>query len=140
MHLFQILFTLLLILTTGYSAIFGGWTGKGGAAIFWAASLSTMVVGNAVRTWTTTAVGVMLIDVACMLALAILAFVSKRNWPIWALGFQIACVATHVTTLVGPTFWPRAYYWMIGVWSLPILVVMVVGTRLDRIEDASRPS
>ena len=136
MELFQILYMAVLVLTTGYAGLFGGRAGITGAAILWAGSLLTVAVSD--TTWASTDYGVMLVDASCLGALVVLAFTSDRCWPIWATGFQIVAVLAHITTLVAPGFWPRAYYWLVGAWALPILLAMAFGTYLDRIEEMRR--
>ncbi len=74
----------------------------------------------------------MWVDTGCLLGLCVLAIGSNRHWPIWALGFQIAAVSTHVGTIWLPDFVPKAYQLLLSFWSIPILAVMVVGTAIDR--------
>ena len=88
-----------LLLCVAYASVNGGRTGKAGSAIF---ILATMLSEAAVRmnpNWAGTSLGLFAVDAGCLLALLILALMSNRFWPIWALGFQIVAVATHVATL-----------------------------------------
>lgn len=125
-------YLVLLAISCGYASIFGGRTGKAGAAIFVAASFLTLFAATRDPSFLTASVGVLLVDITCLLALLLLAMNSNRHWPIWAMGFQIAAVISHIGTVLAPGILPKAYYALITFWSIPILVVMVAGTTLDR--------
>ena len=132
MGVVQISFSIALLLCVSYGWLLGGRTGKAGAVIFVAASLLTGVAATIDRGWTRTSYTVLAVDAACLLALAALAANSNRFWPIWAVGFQIVAVATHVATIWIPDIVPKAYHAMQALWTIPILCVMVAGTRKDR--------
>jgi len=82
--------------------------------------------------WATTSYGLFAVDGGCLLALIVLALNSNRYWPIWAMGFQTVAVATHMATLWIPDFLPKSYQALLSFWAIPILWVMVMGTRKDR--------
>ena len=88
--------------------------------------------------WAGTSYAVFAADLACLLALAFLACISSRYWPIWATGFQIVAVATHIATFWIPDVVPAAYQALLSFWSMPILGVMVAGTRLDMRKASSK--
>lgn len=135
MPLMQIAFFAVLLMSIGYAFFFGGRTGKAGAIIFLCASILTMIVERmewAVPNATGPFYGVLSVDVACMFALFALTLRSHRFWPIWALGFQVACVSSHLAMMFVPQIVPRVYQMTAGFWSIPILIVMVAGTYLDR--------
>jgi hypothetical protein len=118
---------------SAYASIFGGRTGRAGSAIFFAATVLSAYAATANPLWASTSYGVFLVDTGCWVALMILALHSNRFWPIWALGFQTVAEATHIATLLAPDIVPKAYQAMLAFWAIPILGVMVAGTRLDRI-------
>jgi hypothetical protein len=132
MGVLQTSYSVALLLCVAYGWLLGGRTGKAGAAIFVAASLLTGVAAVINQGWASTSYTVLAVDAGCLLALAALAVNSTRFWPIWAVGFQIVAVATHVATIWIPDIIPRAYHAMQSFWSIPILWVMVAGTRKDR--------
>jgi hypothetical protein len=66
-----------------------------------------------------------------LLALLILALMSNRFWPIWALAFQTVAVATHLATLSIPDVVPKSFQALLSFWTIPILWVMVAGTHKD---------
>lgn len=120
-----------LCLCLAYAVRFGGRTGRAGALIFAGATLLT-ALGTLVKPdWAGTSYAVFAADTACLFALVLLACNSSRYWPIWATGFQIVAVATHIATLWIPDVVPAAYQALLSFWSIPILGVMVAGTWLD---------
>jgi hypothetical protein len=132
MFFLEIIFVLLLIVCGAYASIWGGRTGRAGAAIFLCATILSSVAATANPDWTSTSYGVFSVDAGCMLALCLLALASDRYWPIWAFGFQIVAVATHIATMWAPDIVPKAYQAILAFWSIPILAVMVIGTKLDQ--------
>jgi hypothetical protein len=120
-----------LLLCAAYASINGGRTGKTGSVIF---ILATILSAAAVRmnpSWAGTSLGLFAVDAGCLLALLILALASNRFWPIWALGFQIVAVATHLATLSIPDVVPKSFQALLSFWAIPILWVMVAGTHKD---------
>jgi hypothetical protein len=132
MDIVQIAFIFALLLCVAYGSIAGGRTGQAGSAIFVVASLATAAGAMIDPSWASTSYAVLAVDGICLLALAVLAVSSNRFWPIWAVGFQIVAVATHLATVWVPDIVPKAYYAILSFWSIPILWVMVAGTRKDR--------
>jgi hypothetical protein len=115
-----------------FAAIFGGKTGKVAAVIFFAANSMSIWATSISPDWQGTSYAMMLVDSLCFFALMALAMTSNRYWPIWALGLQLISVLTHVATIIDPTIFPGIYDSLSGFWSIPILLVMVWGTVLDR--------
>ena len=139
MILMQASFAIALLLCIAYGAIFGGRTGRVGSLIFALATLFTAAGAMLNPTWAGTSYAVFAVDSLCLLALSVLAVNSNRFWPIWAVGFQTVAVATHIATLWIPDIVPRAYHAILSFWSIPVLWVMVAGTRKDRKYEKSRP-
>ena len=131
LDLIQTGFVLALLLCTGYASIAGGRTGQIGSAIFVVATGLSLVASMHDPDWASTSFVVFAVDAGCLLALAVLAVHSSRFWPIWAVGFQTVAVATHLATIWVPDLLPKAYQAMLAFWSIPILWVMVAGTRKD---------
>lgn len=132
MDLLQAGFVFALLLCVGYASVFGGKTGLAGSAIFVAATVLTALATFVNPTWASTSYAVFAVDGGCLLLLAALAVNSNRFWPIWAVGFQTVAVATHIATIWIPDIVPKAYQAILAFWSIPILWVMVAGTRKDR--------
>lgn len=132
MDFLQAGFILTLLMSAGYASIYGGRTGQAGSAIFVLATALTAFGTLLNPTWGSTSFAVFAVDSGCLLLLAALAIHSNRFWPIWAVGFQLVAVATHIATLWIPDIVPKAYQAILSFWSIPILWVMVAGTRKDR--------
>jgi hypothetical protein len=126
-----------LLLCAAYASKNGGRTGKAGSAIFIVASVSTVAAVRMSPSWAGTSLGLFAVDAGCLLALVMLALASNRFWPIWALGFQIVAVATHLATLFIPDVVPKSFQALLSFWAIPILWVMVAGTHKDRQHELS---
>jgi hypothetical protein len=124
-------FIFALLLCVGYASLVGGRTGRTGSAIFLTAAAATALATTVDPSWASTSYAVFAVDGGCLLALAALAVNSNRFWPIWAVGFQTVAVATHLATLWMPDIVPKAYQALLSFWAIPILWVMVAGTRKD---------
>lgn len=120
-----------LLLCAVYASVNGGRTGKAGSAIFVLASVLTVAAARIHPSWAGTSLGLFAVDAGCLLALLILALASNRFWPIWALGFQIVAVATHLATPSIPDVVPKSFQALLSFWAIPILWVMVAGTHKD---------
>ena len=131
MELIQTGYVVSLFLCVGYASIIGGRTGRIGSAIFLSATGLTALATLYDPAWDGTFYAVFVVDGACLLALAMLAVHSTRFWPIWAVGFQTVALATHLATIWVPDLLPKAYQALLAFWSIPILWVMVAGTRKD---------
>jgi hypothetical protein len=136
MNILVLTYNVMLYSSLAYAALLGGKTGKVGAVIFFMANLLSVWATRINPEWAGTAYAVFMVDALCMVALMFLAFLSSRYWPIWALGLQIVTVATHCTTVIDPSILPASYQAIVAFWSIPILLIMVLGTGLDR--NASR--
>jgi hypothetical protein len=131
MDIRQVGFFFALLLCIAYASMFGGRTGRMGSLIFVLATVLTALGTIVEPTWASTSYTILAVDSGCLLALAALAIYSNRFWPIWAVGFQIVAVATHLATIWIPDIVPKAYQALLSFWSIPILWVMVAGTRKD---------
>jgi hypothetical protein len=126
-----------LLLCAAYASKNGGRTGKTGSAIFIVATILSAAAVRMNPSWAGTSLGLFAVDAGCLLALVMLALASNRFWPIWALGFQIVAVATHLATLFIPDVVPKSFQALLSFWTIPILWVMVIGTHKDRQHELS---
>ena len=126
-----------LLLCAAYASKNGGRTGKTGSAIFIVATILSAAAVRMNPSWAGTSLGLFAVDAGCLLALVMLALASNRFWPIWALGFQIVAVATHLATLFIPDVVPKSFQALLSFWAIPILWVMVTGTHKDRQHELS---
>lgn len=134
----SVFFLSLLAMSCAYALIAGGWEGRVTIAIFLTAFAFTIMFNPGRNNWTQTNMAIMAIDSVCMLALALVAAASRRHWPIWVLGFQMAAVATHGATMTTSDVAARAYYAFSSFWSIAEMAVMVAGITFDRRHDRRR--
>jgi hypothetical protein len=132
MDILQSAFIFALMICVAYASTVGGRTGKAGSLIFTAATIFCTLAATLNPTWARTSYVLFAVDGGCLLALIALALSSNRFWPIWAMGFQTAAVATHIATIWIPDIIPKAYQALLCFWSIPVLWAMVAGTRKDR--------
>lgn len=73
-------------------------------------------------------------------ALAVVSY-TKSYWPIWLAGFHSIAVATDAARLMFPRGVTSHYLLAEGFWSIPVLLVLVLGTLADhRMRTAARTS
>jgi hypothetical protein len=121
----------LLALCSIYAAMFGGPTGRIGAALNIGATVATLFAQD-ISGWSQTHVPVMVIDLLLLAALYRLALKSKVYWPIWAAGFHLITVTGHAATMIIPDFRSSLYYLFNGMWAIFVQMAMVWGITLDR--------
>lgn len=65
---------------------------------------------------------------------------SPRHWPLWFAGFQLASCAFGILSLILPPGFAKTILSMSAAfWSIPALVVMVVGLLSDRRQKIANP-
>jgi hypothetical protein len=126
-----ILYNLAMLLSTGYAALAGGRTGRYAALILITGTFLTIFADRQEIFLGGLDFGVFTVDAACLIAFAWLALHSDRYWMIWIVGFQTSAVATHLARLLAPDIVPKAYEALVAFWGIPMLTVMVAGTRRD---------
>jgi len=96
----------------------------GGYVLSWLASLLIQGDGSVGGTqW-----GLMAIDAVMLAVFIALAWKSERAWPVWAAAFQSLTVMSHILTLVDIRPPVSAFYAVINLASIGILVTIAVGT------------
>jgi hypothetical protein len=73
------------------------------------------------ESWFEPQYGILLVDMATLLALALLAIRYERYWPICAASFQAIAVLTHLAFLINPQALYRAY--LFGNFSIGFLLL-----------------
>ena len=96
----------------------------GGYVLSWFASLLIQGDGSVAGTqW-----GLMGIDAVMLAVFIALAWKSDRAWPVWAAAFQSLTVMSHILTLVDIRPPVSAFYAVINLASIGILLSIAVGT------------
>jgi hypothetical protein len=129
--LFQIIFVATILSSCVYAACFGHRAGRYAAAIILLSAAITIFTGNQ-RGWMTTSFAILALDFLCFLALGTLAARFRTRWIIGVAGLQLAKLATHLATLVSPSFPPALYQALVETWIILIVATMAAGQWLER--------
>ena len=128
----SLLFLIILFASCAYAYFAGGREGR------W---ISLLLIGAAMATFAASFIGygyarvhlpVLTIDLLLLAGLAAIAIRSRRYWPVWVLALHLGSISTHVARAAEPSLPSIIYFAMQSFWSLPLLLVMVVGIMLDR--------
>jgi len=79
------------------------------------------------RTWVGTQWGTLAVDIAFLLVVGWIALQSRFYWPIWATGFQLLGVVTHVARMLDRTVGAWAYVTAGIIWTQLVLIALGVG-------------
>ncbi|MEO1167860.1 MAG: hypothetical protein AAFW97_04020 [Pseudomonadota bacterium] len=136
-------FWALVIICCTYGAYFGGRTGRWLAVLLIGASLLTLVAQSAQTMLGGAIWPIMLVDLLLFAGLYWLAMRSNRFWPLWVAGFHLITLTTHLAVLLAPSFAARVYIGLATFWSIPGLIIILIGVTMDRqagIKDLDRTS
>jgi len=125
-----LLFYTVVLAACAFSVMVGGDCERWGSIIFSTAAVSTSISSWS-TTWSRTDWPMAGVDLLCFLALYGLAVRSERYWPIWAAGFQLVAVTTHVAVFLDAPL-PHVYRAMETIWGIPAIGAMVIGVIADR--------
>jgi hypothetical protein len=129
----SLIYDILLVACWAYAMLKGGAPERIGASILLAGSALTfvMVTGPA-RRFASMEIGILLVDVAALLAFLVLALRAERYWPLWITGLQLIGTAGHVVKLVEPDVIRWAYAFVLAFWAYPMMLLLAVGTWLHQ--------
>lgn len=120
-----------ILLSCAYAAWFGQRAGKYAAGIILFSAAITIGAGGR-HGWQTTSFMVMSIDLLIFLVLGTIATYFHSRWLVCIAGLQLAKLATHLATLVSPSFPSALYQALIEAWVILIVAVMASGLWLER--------
>jgi hypothetical protein len=124
-----LIFNTLLFGSCGYALWKGGAPERIGAGIFLIATVLTVIAASGPATrFSSVELGILIVDLAMLVALSILAVRAERFWPLWVTAFQLVATAGHALRFADPTVIPRAYAFILAFWSYPMLLILVLGT------------
>src|SRR3954462_1711496 len=123
----------ILLASCIYAAVKGGGPEKSVAAIYAISAIlsSEFVSGRSVR-FGSVETGVFIVDLAMLVALAVIAFRANRFWPLWVTALQAVDAAGHAVKLIDPTVIRPAYASILALWSYPMILILVIGTWAHR--------
>jgi hypothetical protein len=118
-----------LLLACSYAYRNGGVTEKQGAGIMVVGSILTALMGTG---WQGVNFGVLLVDLAVLVALVVLMLRTDKYWLLWMTAFHVIGVLTHIAKMIDPLILPRAYSIGQGFWAYPMLVALAMGVSEER--------
>jgi len=127
----SILFISLMLLSCGTAALLGGREGKCIAGLYIAAAFGTYFVRLIWPSWVHPHLQVFLVDLLLLIGLLTVTFTSRKYWPIWITGLHLLSVLAFFQAMVAGQFGYRIYFALESVWSLPKLVILLVGVLFD---------
>ncbi|HZF96481.1 MAG TPA: hypothetical protein VEZ20_16580 [Allosphingosinicella sp.] len=102
------------------------------AALFYAVTLTHFAWSEWALSYAAVEVGILVVDVAALLAYAAVALFANRFWPIWFTSLGAIAVAGHIIKMVDPDL-PRWGYWFAIVFtSYPMLPMLAFATWCHR--------
>jgi hypothetical protein len=125
----NLFFDFTLLVCCGYAFWRGGSPERIGASIFVAAVVLTRVaVSGAATRYSSIEAGILVVDIATLVALLALALRADRFWPLWVAALQFIGAAAHAVKLVDPNVIRWAYAFALAFWSYPMLFLLALGT------------
>ncbi len=118
--------TVAIILVCAFALWKGGRAESIVAVAYMAAWLITLIVEDRWH-WGNTQWNVLAVDIALTVLLAWLAMTTGLNWLLFAAGFQLLGVVTHIAVIVDPGFLAKTYIWGLIIWSYLAISALAVG-------------
>jgi len=124
-----VVFNAILLSCCGYALLRGGAPERIGAAIYTVGTgLTILARGEAAFRFGSVEIGILIVDVAALIAFLLLALRAQRFWPMWMTAFQAIGTAGHLAKLADPEMIRWAYAFLLGIWSYPMLLLLAIGT------------
>jgi hypothetical protein len=124
----MIVFPILTIGCCVYALWRGGSPEKIAAIVITSGWLLSVGVISQSGTFQSVEIGILLVDLVCLLVFVAIALAADRFWPLWVAALQLIGTAGHAASLVDPAIVPRVYAFMVSVWAYPMIILMIVGT------------
>lgn len=122
-------FLILFFTINAYAAIWGGKPERIAAAIFVPGFLfTTLVASPLAQRFGNVEVGVLLVDLAMLIAFVTMALYAERFWPLWMSAMQVIQVISHLPIIFIPELLPLAYGAVVVIWSYPMLLLLAIAT------------
>jgi hypothetical protein len=127
---FILAFLVIELTTIGCAWRFGGTPERAGAAVL-AAMVAVTLVGYLLLSSpifrTVDPVGLS-VDLIGLIGFSWIGIVSRRLWPLWAGSLQLLSTGAHFVRALEIPVRPAVYYWMKGVPTLGVIVLLALGT------------
>ena len=125
-------YTIALIATSIFVVRYGGATGRWSIVGVWAVFILAQTAVLTIRPEAVLIRTILAIECASLLFKIIISMLSSRRWPIIVDAFQLNVAAVQVAVIVSPAYLTKFFYAMSTIWAVPVLVVMAMGTQMDR--------
>ena len=107
----------------------GGWEEKLTlASVTISAYLSVLLPNPNVPRFQQIEIQLACVDAALFVILQLIAFRSKKYWPLWVVAMQGMTLLAHLTPLM-PNMLASTYYNAEALWSYPTLILLTFGVR-----------
>lgn len=128
---FVLAFLVIELAVIVYAWRFCGWPERAGASILMGMVTATYVgrLFVAPLYHTVDPVG-LTVDLIGLFGFSWLGIVSRRLWPLWAGSLQVLSTGAHFVRALEIPVRPPVYYWMKGVPTLGVILLLIVGTWL----------
>ena len=130
-----VLYVVVLAGTVAYALFKGGNDERSGAIVLLILALLTQVLsvigsnGRMVQGWEGPELDVMVLDGLGFVAFVVIAYRSKKFWPIWAAASQLVATLTHWVVILNPSILRTLYMMAQPFWVFPVIIAIAVGTR-----------
>lgn len=129
----QLLYFFTLFVACVYAFLFGGKPEREGATIVVLASfMSTAVFFASDSRFHSVEIGILIVDIATLIAFFRISLICNRFWPLWATAFHSITVLTHLAVYFDPLIVPQAYATGQGIWAYPVLAALLLGSVRHR--------
>lgn len=125
-----LIFNALLIISVGYALRYGERTERFVAIIFIAGIILTFFVTAPFHErFASLQTPLLLVDAGVFVALVLVALWSTKFWPLWVAAMQGVSAISHLSILFGPEVGSTVYGHAVQLWSYPMLILLLIGTR-----------
>jgi hypothetical protein len=121
-----------LIAICVYVSVWGGKVGRWGVGMLLIATAFTYVGAKQAHAYSSLNWWVLTGDIGLLFGYIVLSVKGQRYWPLWASALHFNGVMSHFVALLAPVLVSKVYYAMATVWGVPVLLIMAVGTAMDR--------
>lgn len=130
-----ILYGILMWLVTIYAVRRGGWEEKTASVVLVVNSyLTVLLISPVDKSYHSIEYAVLKIDLAYLIMMTFVAFISRKFWPMWIAAMAAMVVIAHLLPLM-PRFSPFLYSRAEALWSYPMWIVLAIATRKhDRLQ------
>lgn len=116
-----------VVLVCGFAFLKGDDTERIGGGAYILGWFASLLVQNDVGVYRDQ-IGLIILDILMLGVLAGLAWKSRRVWPVWAAGFQLLSVMSHVVALIDVRPPAMAFITVLNMSSYSVLISLAVGT------------